>query len=91
MMVHDLKTHPDPFAAVLDGRKRFEYRRNDRGFGVGDVLVLREWDPDRDAYTGREIRARVHYIARDPAFGVPDGFAVLSIAVEVVMPTEQAS
>ena len=29
---HYLKTWPEPFAAILDGRKMFEVRVNDRGF-----------------------------------------------------------
>lgn len=42
---HDLKTWPEPFDAVRDGRKRFEWRRDDRGYAVGDALLLRKWDP----------------------------------------------
>mgnify|MGYP007071564969 CR=1 FL=1 len=44
---HELKTWPEPFAAILDGTKRHEVRRNDRGFAVGHALHLREWLPGR--------------------------------------------
>lgn len=47
MTVHNLKTCPDPFAAILDGRKRYEIRQDDRGFAVGDELLLREYEPHR--------------------------------------------
>lgn len=43
--VHVLKAWPEPFAAVVRGVKRFEVRKDDRGFEVGDRLVLREYEP----------------------------------------------
>jgi hypothetical protein len=46
-MGHDLKTWPEPFAAVLSGAKRAEVRKADRNYSVGDTLVLREWSPKR--------------------------------------------
>ena len=79
---HDLKTWPEPFVALAEGRKRFEYRRDDRGYQVGDSLRLRQWVNDAVGgyYTGAEVRARVVYIARGPDFGIPDGFCVMSLS-----------
>jgi hypothetical protein len=59
---HELKTWPLYFAAVIDGRKRFEYRAcTDRDFAVGQLLLLREWERSNQEYTGREMRVRVTY------------------------------
>lgn len=88
MAEHTLKTWPNAFDAISDGRKRFEWRRDDRGFEVGDVLVLRKWDPAARVYVQgmdqsgtwqpKELRVRVTYILRG-MFGVPDGFCVMSV------------
>jgi hypothetical protein len=43
MTTHELKTWPGPFAAVLSGEKTHEVRKNDRGYAVGDRLLLREY------------------------------------------------
>jgi hypothetical protein len=40
-MRHELKTWPGPFQAIVDGSKRFELHKDDRGFAVGDTLWLR--------------------------------------------------
>ncbi len=42
---HRLKCWPGPYREIVSGRKAFEIRKNDRGYVVGDLLVLEEWDP----------------------------------------------
>ena len=80
-MIHDLKTWPDPFAALKAGVKTHEVRKNDRGFKVGDTLLLREWDPYAQIHTGRQINASVTYISEGGTFGLPPELCVMSIKV----------
>jgi hypothetical protein len=83
-MTHELKTWPAFFQAILEGRKTFEVRRNDRGFQAGDVLRLREYEPERSgssAYTGRSLGVLVKYVLSGTQFGVVDGFCVMAIEV----------
>lgn len=58
MAEHVLKTWPNAFDAVKSGAKRFEWRRDDRGFEVGDVLVLRKWNPQLNGVGGYVIELR---------------------------------
>lgn len=51
MAEHILKTRTDPFRALESGAKRFEFRKNDRQFQVGDILVLRMYDPNFHGYS----------------------------------------
>lgn len=48
------------FREVESGNKKFELRKNDRNFTVGDYVVLREWN--FSSYTGRAILAKITYI-----------------------------
>jgi len=50
-MRHELKVWPEYFEPVAGGWKRFELRKDDRGFKVGDAVVLKEWDPE-SGYSG---------------------------------------
>jgi hypothetical protein len=75
---HELKCWPAQFAAILGGEKTSELRLNDRGFGVGDALVLREWVPLTGTYTGRTARVLVSHVLEGFA-GLAGGYVVLSI------------
>lgn len=76
---HRLKTWPKYFGAMLSGAKRFEVRKNDRGFQVGDVLRLEEWDPATDEYTGAFMLKYVTYVLEGGRFGIESGHCVMGI------------
>lgn len=44
--VHRVKSWPEQFRAVITGRKRFEMRRDDRGYQPGDTIELQEFAPE---------------------------------------------
>lgn len=56
------KTTPTYFNLVLTGKKRFDVRVKDFEIDKGDTLVLKEWDPKKRRYTGRQIRKKVDYV-----------------------------
>jgi Domain of unknown function (DUF3850) len=60
---HVLKCWPQFFNEIKGGRKKHDLRRSDdRKFKVGDILLLREFDPKLERYTGRSMKVRVTYI-----------------------------
>ena len=68
-MIHDLKCWPEYFKAVKSGIKPFEYRKDDRGYAVGDILHLREYDPATFQYSGDEIDKTVTCILPVVTYG----------------------
>lgn len=76
---HVLKCWPAPWEAMRVGRKTFEYRLNDRGYQVGDVLVLQEYSPELDSVSGECLLMRVVYLLEGGKFGVPEKYCVMSV------------
>lgn len=58
------KIWPQYFEKILSGEKSFEIRLADFEIGSGDVIVLREWNPDTKEYTGRKIEKEVRYVSK---------------------------
>lgn len=84
MVVHDLKCWPDEYTAIAHGEKGFEFRWDDRGYAVGDILALRCWCPHTERYLFDAVVDRqVTYVLRGPDFGVPPGYVVLSISPSI--------
>lgn len=82
--IHNLKTWPAPYSSLVDGTKTFEIRKDDRGYRVGDMLVLMEWIPPEEiyqdgegCYTGRVMMRRVTY---KTDWEQKDGHVVLGIS-----------
>lgn len=80
-MVHELKCQTEFFEALFDKSKLFEIRFDDRGYEVGDVLVLKEWTGTE--FTGRDVIKCVTYVLRDFP-GLVKGWVAMSF--EVLLP-----
>lgn len=63
-MQYHKKCLPNLFEDVRTGKKRFEVRLADFEVQVGDQIVLEEWDPEAQAYTGRTFSVDVEYILK---------------------------
>jgi hypothetical protein len=80
---HELKSWPQFFEGSWDKSKLAELRKNDRAFGTGDVLELREFKPMRGVheeghYTGRWVTARVLRV--DHLAHIVPGHVLLSLS-----------
>ena len=84
MATHTLKCWPDQFEAVLEERKCFELRHNDRDFKVRDRIALLEWLPAEETYTGRTVEVTVTWLTtqamRGPPGRDPSGIKVQPVA-----------
>lgn len=80
-MEHKLKILSRYYEAILQGKKTFEVRKDDRPFQEGDTLLLEECvTPDGCGYTGREMKVDVTYILRDSKY-VKDGYCIMGIKI----------
>ena len=80
MKTHYKKLVQPFFDDVWDGKKMFELRKNDCNYTVGDLIVLKEYDPMNDTYSGREIEAFITYILQDYE-GLEEGYCILGIVI----------
>jgi len=78
---HELKVWMDFWQDLTSGRKTFEVRKDDRGFNVGDTLILKEWQPMLERYTGKELVVTVTYLLPGGVFGIEPGYVVMSISI----------
>ena len=83
-MIHALKQEVQFFEDVINGRKLFEVRKNDRNYKVMDLIALNEWDPDKNLYTGRSCLVYIDYILDDEVYVkeghiVKEGYIVMTI------------
>lgn len=61
---HYLKIHPEYFREVYQDKKTAEIRYDDRDFMVDDIMVLKEWKPQKKEFSGREIVVKITGMTR---------------------------
>ncbi len=84
---HLLKSWTHFFHAIKAGRKLHDLRADDRGYTIGDICVLQEFDNIHGGCTGAECEAEITYITdrNTPcAFSsavLQPGYCILSLKV----------
>lgn len=90
---HLLKVNQSYWAGLVSGEKKFEVRRDDRGFQKGDILRLCHWmdNVTPACYHTREggrsglaenaefMDFRITYILTGGQFGIEPGYVVMAI------------
>lgn len=75
-VIHELKILPEYFREVVCQNKRFELRKDDRDYRIGDWLMLKEYKDGE--YTGKGAGFKISYILRNcPQYGLMDGYCIL--------------
>ncbi len=78
MKIHELKCHFEAFEAKALNLKNWEYRLNDRNYKIGDILIEKEYFPEQDKFTGREIEEQVIWMLKGGSFGIPAGYVIMT-------------
>lgn len=50
------KVWPENFESLLNGKRGCDLRVNDFKVNEDDIMVFKEWDPEKKRYTGRSVR-----------------------------------
>jgi len=82
---HELKVWPEYYEALANGTKTFEYRKNDRGFEVNQLLWLSEWNPKIEEYTKRSMLFEIQYILYGGKMGIPEGYCIMSLGIPIIV------
>lgn len=81
---HELKILKPHFEYVISGKKKAELRYDDRGFIVGDILIMKEIVRSKEcsaiSYTGRWVEVKVTHILKDDVY-LKKGYAMLSFDI----------
>ena len=79
-MIHTLKTVNPYFEDILNRKKQFEFRYNDRNFQIGDHIILLEFDNLNNTYSGRKISCVIKYIL--PSYqGLLENYVIIGFTI----------
>lgn len=89
--VHGLRCEARYFDDVVSGEKRFEIRKKDRKFEVGDTVILKRIFGEQQIDTGDRIQATISYILDDERY-CKDGYVILGLSkIKKLIGTEKES
>ncbi|QYC51754.1 putative activating signal cointegrator protein [Proteus phage vB_PmiS_PM-CJR] len=57
--MHRIKIYPLYFRQVCSGMKKAELRINDRNYQIGELVIMKEYDPDTKSYTGNFVTVEI--------------------------------
>jgi len=76
-MKHELKIEAPYYQAIVDGKKTFEIRFNDRGYNAGDTVVLQPLTELKTYNSSKpKLRATIGYVT---PYQQRDGWVVFSL------------
>jgi hypothetical protein len=78
-MTHKVKCWPTHFKPMASGEKNNSRRRLDRDYRPGDTIVIQEWKPVDEIYTGLELLYIITHIEYGGNFGMAKQFCILSL------------
>jgi len=82
-VTHKVKCWSNYYDAIAAGDKKFDVRRDDRGYQKGDVLLLQKFDGQKLRYVCSSygepysIEKKIKYILTGGQFGIEPGYVVL--------------
>jgi len=76
---HELKSWPECFEALNSGTRTFDLRKNDRNYQVGDILVLKEFEPDNSTFSGRWCRRKIVHMLKGAGDGCIESLKGLAV------------
>jgi len=78
-MTHCLKAESEYYEAYKRGDKRFEVRKNDRNFQVGDYITLLKTVNGVIDYDEKTPPKKISYILYGGQFGIDKDYCVLQL------------
>lgn len=90
MKTHIIKSRGANYSAIAFAGARSTNRINDRGYEVGDQLIIMEYEPGTEnfctpdpGYTGRIACARITHTS---SYGLQPGYLTLHFEIHTVFP-----
>lgn len=82
MINHVKKIQSEYFWDILNNNKRFEIRKNDCNYQVGDIVKLVEYNSDKQVETNSYIVVKITYILKDiPQYGLDKDYCIFGFII----------